>query len=149
MGPSPMRTVTYIRHAPFAEPEIRSAELAVFVYDIPYVGACGIFPPYPLINRLFESGGAEGGMGPGATWPPFFLNETEYDDLVAAIERLDLTSLQEKARFGRVAFSFDKELETETDWDTWAQKACDRHRKAWYQKLQHAQAGSKGGADGP
>ena len=135
MGPSPMRTVTYVRHEYHGEPEIHTAELAVFVYDIPYVGACGIFPPYPLINGLFESGGAEGGMGPGATWKPFSITKAEYGELVKAIEALDPTGLGGKVRFGQVRFEFDEELSAETRWETWVQLVCDRHRVAWQKKI--------------
>jgi len=137
MGPSPMRTVTYVRHEYHGEPEIHTAELAVFVYDIPYVGACGIFPPYPLINGLFESGGAEGGMGPGATWKPFSITLAEYDVLVKTLEALDPKGLKDKVRFGQVKFEFDEELAAETKQETWVEKVCERHRETWHKKIAH------------
>jgi len=134
-SPSPMRTITYLSHEFHGVPEALNAELPAFVYDIPYFGACGIFPPFHIINGIFESGGAEGGMGPGATWKPFRIIEAEYEELVKAIEALDPKSLMKKVRFGQVKFAFDVELKTETEWETWMQKACDRHREAWHRKM--------------
>ncbi|WP_300668031.1 hypothetical protein [Desulfoluna sp.] len=130
-----MQTITYTRHEFHAEPETHTATLSVFVYDIPWVGACGIFPPFHLLNGIFESGGAEGGMGPGTTWEPFSIAEPEYEELMKAIGTLDPKSLKDKVRFGQVKFEYDKEFETEIEWITWMQKVCDRHRGAWHKKI--------------
>lgn len=130
--------VDYERHEPHAEPERRSAELAVFVYDIPYFGACGIFPPFHIINEIFQFGGAQGGMSPGATWQPFQLSQKEYKKLEQAIKDLNPQSLGEKARYTRVKFEFDSNFDHIKRWEPWLFAVCEKHRESYHQKLPHA-----------
>ena len=54
------RTVQYLRHELFYEPEPREARFSVFVYDVPYLNACGIFPPLHILNMILRSGGGDG-----------------------------------------------------------------------------------------
>jgi len=130
-----MRTISYEQHEFHGTPERLSAELPAFVYDIPYFGACGIFPPHHIINEIFESGGAEGGMGPGTTWEPFHVSEAEYKELVTAIKNLNPKTLSEDIRFREVKFEFDGEFDSEASREKWMHKVCARHREAWQKKM--------------
>src|SRR5207244_4552780 len=50
---SSMRRIKYQRyefHDP--DPEDRKAPLYAFVYDVPYLGSCGIFPPRHILNWI-------------------------------------------------------------------------------------------------
>lgn len=103
-----LRTVQYIRyHGPWHEPEAVQNSLLVFVYDIPYFGLCGIFPPFRLLNQELRRGGSTGGMSPGATWEPFELLLEEYSDLVEAIRVVPVESLRDRTRYAHLPFAFD------------------------------------------
>jgi len=52
--------------------------------DIPYFDACGVFPPFHIVNQTFASGGGDGGMSPGATWKPLSITEDEHTVLADA-----------------------------------------------------------------
>ena len=129
-----MRTVKYQRHEFRGEPEPRSAELSVFVYDIPYFGACGIFPPIHIINEIFQSGGYESGMSPGATWKPFQISSREYESLVKAINNLDPKSLRNAARYTWVKFEFDRSFDHIRSWEDWLLAVCEKHRNSYHQR---------------
>ena len=129
-----MKTVEYDRHEFRGDPEHRSAELPVLVYDIPYFGACGIFPPFHIANEIFLSGGSQGGMSPGATWQPFELSRAEYEELVQAIEDLDPKSLGDRARYTRVKFDFDSSFDSIQAWESWLRAACKKHRDAYLRR---------------
>jgi hypothetical protein len=130
-----MRVVRYERHEFRGEPEPRSAELAAFVYDIPYFGACGIFPPFHIINEIFLSGGSQGGMSPGATWQPFKINSSEYEQLVQTIQHLEPKSLGKTARYAWVKFEFDSAFDHIKSWEPWLFAVCEKHRESYHQKL--------------
>ena len=127
-----MRTIQYIRHELHGETEERTAALSTFLYDVPYFGACGIFPPFHILNQIFETGGSEGGMSPGATWEPFTISEQEYRRLVDKVSRLDPNTLEDKARYNCVKFEFDTTFDHLPDWDTWLTKVCNKHRHAYH-----------------
>ena len=100
-----------------------------FVYDVPYLSACGIFPPLHILNQCLLDGGGDAGMSPGVSWEPFQLNEEEYEGLWEALERIDPTQLE--ARFTSVKYKRDPELENETKFLSWTAKACAKH-KEWF-----------------
>src|SRR6476659_2684709 len=83
-----LRRVRYFRlhgmwHGDRGDPMENS--LLAFVYDIPGCDACGVFPPFRLLNQYLLRGGWGGGMSPGAKWEPFALSPEEYRDLVEAV----------------------------------------------------------------
>jgi hypothetical protein len=127
-----MRTIQYQRHEFHHEPEGREAPLSVLVYDIPYFGACGFFPPFHIINQYFASGGSQGSMGPGATWEPFEISQKEYQDLVATIVDLDPILLGDAARYTEVKFVFDHSFGYIQDRFEWVQAISAKHRKGNY-----------------
>lgn len=85
--------------------------LLAFVYDIPYFGACGVFPPFHLLNQLLLGGGSKGGMSPGATWEPFSISREEYHDLVEAVRTIPPEKLRDRARYAHLQFIFDPEFD--------------------------------------
>jgi hypothetical protein len=129
-----MKVIEYERHEPHAPPEKINAELSVFVYDIPYFGACGVFPPYHIINDIFQEGGSQGGMSPGATWQPFLIERDEYDELVQTIKTLNPKTLGDKARYTLVKFEFDSNFDQITNWEKWIISVCEKHRESYLRK---------------
>ena len=129
-----MNNIEYDRHEFRGDPEHRSAELSVLVYDIPHFGACGIFPPLHIANEIFLSGGSQGGMSPGATWQPFELSRAEYKELVQAIGDLDPKSLGNRARYTRVKYDFDSSFDSIQAWESWLRAVCKKHRDAYLRR---------------
>ena len=48
-----MRQVTYFRHEGRDHAEPHQATLLAFLYDTPYLPACGILPPLRFLNQVF------------------------------------------------------------------------------------------------
>ncbi len=125
--------IHYERHEfHYPDPEPRTAALSVFVYDIPYFGACGIFPPFQIASQVFSSGGSQGGMSPGATWQPFSISQEEYNDLVERVRRTDPTSLKGKARYTMLKFGFDSQFDGIQDRFSWLTAVCEKHRDEYH-----------------
>jgi hypothetical protein len=101
------------------------------VYDIPYFGACGVFPPLHLLNQLLLTGGSQGGMSPGATWQPFSLSEQEYQDLVAAVQTVAPKNLRRRARYADLPYKFDPSFDQHQDYFDWMSEVCAKHRADW------------------
>jgi hypothetical protein len=129
-----MRIIDYKRHELHGNPVEKRAKISTFVYDIPYFGACGIFPPLHILNQIFETGGSEGGMSPGTTWDPFTITEEEYGRLVDIIARLDPKTLDDKARYTFIKFEFDADFDHLQDWDAWIRGVCKKHRDAYHSR---------------
>jgi hypothetical protein len=130
-----MRTIKYERTEYRHEPEKREAPLATFIYDVPYFGACGIFPPYTVINQYFAQGGFNGGMGPGAKWAPFKISKEEYDQLRQEVETIIPQTLGDQARYTRVKFEFDPSFDQISDLYAWMEAVCKKHRNEFHRKM--------------
>ena len=119
-----MRTVKYERiefHQD--EPEQRTAPLAEFVLDVPYLTCHGVIPPRDVLNEVLSSGGGDAGMSPGAVWEPFSISEDEYTALVADLLELDLhdVATSGRARFVPKTLFVDSEVtgpKTHLEWIT-------------------------------
>lgn len=86
--------------------------LLAFVYDYhTHVGACGVFPPFHLLNQLLLHGGGGGGMGPGAKWEPFSIPQEEYDLLIKAIRTVPPASIKGLPERAPLPFTFDPEFD--------------------------------------
>ena len=129
-----MRQINYRRHEFRHYPEKRTADLFTLVYDIPYFGACGIFPPLHIINEIFASGGSDGGMSPGAIWQPFTIDEPEYNELVTQVKTVVPKMLGDQARYNQIPFEFDQSFDYITSWSAWLSAVCNKHRLAYHQK---------------
>ena len=126
-----MNEIQYIQHEPHYEPKKVTGSLVTFVYDVPYLTACGIFPPFEVLNNILKNGGGDAGMSPGTSWEPFALTKNEYNELWEAIERTDPKTLSNIARYTLVKFKRDHELENIHDQFKWLKSACDKHRE-WF-----------------
>lgn len=62
--------------------------------DIPYLLMFGVIPPVHVMNEILRSGGWDGGMGPGTSWPPFEISQTEYDELKVSLLKMELQDLR-------------------------------------------------------
>jgi len=112
----------------------RTASLSTLVYDIPYFGSCGIFPPLHICNQKFKTGGSEGGMSPGACWEPFEISAEEYAELVEVIETLDPSTISGEARYTRVKFEFDPSFDHISDLFQWIHDVCEKHRAGYHRR---------------
>lgn len=76
-----MRQIEWVQHEPHYDPEKINGNLVSFVYDVPYLSACGIISPLYILNQVLSKGGGDSAMSPGASWEPFVLSESEYNEL--------------------------------------------------------------------
>ncbi len=126
---SGMREIEWVQYEPHYDPKKMSGNIITFVYDVPYLAACGIFPPRHILNQVLSEGGGDSGMSPGSSWKPFSLSENEYNELLSEIEDTDPASLN--ARFTFVKYKRDPELEKTNKHLDWMRKACEKHRE-WF-----------------
>jgi hypothetical protein len=157
-----LRRVRYFRHGGgvwHSDPEAAENSLLGFVYDIPHFGACGVFPPFHLLNQFLLRGGYEGGMSPGATWEPFSLSPAEYRDLVEAVRAIPPDLLRDRPQGAHLPFTFDPEFDgpPETypvraevkrwhrhvppelkEYFAWRSAVCAKHREGWHAKWKRA-----------
>jgi len=114
------------------EDTVHTGSLLTFVYDLPYFGACGIFPPLHLANEIFSSGSAGGGMSPGTDWEPFTVAPDEYAELVEAIKSTPLSAIRPHARYAFLPFKFDHSFDGITKRRDWVRAVCNKHREEWH-----------------
>jgi hypothetical protein len=134
------RTVQYVRHEFHCDPEPREGTLLAFVYDIPYFGACGVFPPFNIVNQVFSRGGNTGGMSPGATWQPFTISREEYDELIADLEKTPVSEIRPNARYADLPLKIDREFDHIQDRIEWVKAVCAKHRDGWHDELRKIQS---------
>ncbi len=130
-----LRTLRYKRHEFRHNPKTNEANLLIFVYDVPYFDACGIFPPFHIANQIFSSGGSDGGMSPGATWEPFTITIEEYNHLVVAVKNTPIAEISPYARFAHLAMKFDETFDHLTDRFEWMGEVCKKHRARFHEEL--------------
>ena len=123
--------IEYYQHEPHYEPKMVKGGLLTLVYDIPYFGACGVFPPLHVANQTFVSGGGDGGMGPGASWKPFQLSETDYKNLIDLVRNTDPKTLQKISRFFHIKFIEDNSFDSIQDQFEWQDAVCNKHRERY------------------
>jgi hypothetical protein len=133
-----MRTVAYRRHEFHHPPSDHRASLLAFVYDVPTLPACGVLPPFRMLNQILAEGGSDGGMSPGATWEPFQITADEYRALLAAIRDTPVESLRAQARYASVPLSVDPEFDGITDRFEWIMAVCRKHRESWFPRVEAA-----------
>lgn len=163
---SRLRRVRYSRHHGMwhgnrADPMENS--LLAFVYDIPYFGACGVFPPHHLLNQFLLGGGDQGGMGPGTTWEPFSISLEEYRDFAEAVRTIRPEMLRGRARYADVQFIFDPEFDGDAstypkypgfqklpfvppelkEYFEWMAAVCGKHRQRYHEALRDARSSSE------
>lgn len=133
-----LENIPYTRHEYLAGPEERTGALLTLLYDIPYFGACGIFPPLHILNQILLSGGGDGGMSPGASWEPFSISEAEYATLIELVRFTPVSEIRPFARYAFVGFRFDSSFDHMQHWPGWMKAVCNRHRDQWHRELRRA-----------
>jgi hypothetical protein len=113
------------------EDTVHTGSLLTFVYDLP-IGACGIFPPLHLANKIFSRGTAGGGMSPGTDWEPFTVSLDEYAELVEAIQSTPLSEIRPHARYASLPFKFDHSFDDIVELIDWQQAVCEKHREQYH-----------------
>ncbi len=132
------QNIAYFRHELFYEPEEAAGDLFTLVYDIPYFGACGVFPPLHIVNQVFARGGGDGGMSPGASWQPFSLSEKQYEDLLWEILHRSPDELEGKARYWRIPFIVDSSFDGYREKTAWSKAVCEKYRERWLEANREA-----------
>ena len=122
-------SIDYIRYEFQQPPEEANGELLILVYDIPYFGACGVFPPLHVANQIFSSGGGDGGMSPGASWRPFTIDQQQYDILLNQVLETPINKLKDKSRFSSVKLTRDDSLDHIQDRFDWLEAVCIKYRE--------------------
>jgi hypothetical protein len=131
-----LRAVKYRRHEFRHKPTACEGSLLTFVYDVPYFDACGVFPPFHIINQILSSGGGDGGMSPGASWKPFTISTDEYEELAEAVRHTPVSEIRPHARYAWLQMKFDVEFDHLTDRIEWMRAVCEKHRDAWHAELE-------------
>lgn len=126
--------IPYVLHDPHHDPLEARGSLLKLVYDIPYFGACGVFPPFHLANQWFAQGGGDGGMGPGASWEPFTISQETYAQLTMQVEKTDPGTFQDSSEVFRMKFIFDRSFDHIQDRFSWAKVVCDKHREDFFER---------------
>ncbi|MCQ3932668.1 MAG: hypothetical protein DPW16_19640 [Chloroflexi bacterium] len=118
-----MRIVKYKTYWAYAGKGVPCEEvLAEFILDVPYLLSthAGVIPPLHCLNEFLKTGGHNGGMGPGATWKPFQIDEVEYGELVDVLTKMNFESIREKHPYFRFNAAFvDEDLQdckSHADW---------------------------------
>jgi len=134
--------ITYYRHDPHHDPEPVTGNLLRLVYDIPYFGACGVFPPLHIANQWFADGGGDGGMSPGASWKPFTITAETYEVLVAQVASFDPADFEDSAEYFRMKFLFDSAFDLIPDRFEWVKAVCGKHRDGFHERARRQLSGA-------
>lgn len=133
--PVKLRKVSWKRHEYLHPPRRCRGSLLWLVFDIPYFDACGIFPPFHIANQIFQSGGGDGGMSPGASWTPFSLSNEEYALLADAVMNAPRSEIAPHARYAMLPKGIDHSFDHIQDRMEWFRAVCEKHRTSWHDKL--------------
>lgn len=123
--------ISYFLHDLHHEPKRVVGKLLKLVYDIPYFGACGVFPPLHVANQWFAHGGGDAGMSPGASWKPFSNTKATYNELVRDIEDFDPFDFPDSAEIFGMKFLMDTSFDHIQDRFEWAKITCEQHRDGY------------------
>jgi len=126
--------ISYYRHDPHHDPEAVTGVLLKLVYDIPYFGACGVFPPLHIVNQWFAHGGGDSGMSPGASWKPFTITAGTYRELVAQISNFDPSNFDDSSEYFRMKFVLDTSFDHIQDRFEWTRVVCEKHRDTFLER---------------
>jgi hypothetical protein len=130
-----MRELAYTRHEPGDKPRRLKRSLLEFVYDVPHLAPCGVFPPLHILNDLLRTGGGDAGMSPGASWEPFELDAGEYEALAKAVLDTSPTTFGSSPRFAQVQLMFDHDFDYIVDRMVWNRAVSEAHQQQWLNAL--------------
>lgn len=123
---SELLLVPYVQHSDRGPSRRTEAPIWAFLFDVGYLGACGVFPPLHLLNQVLRTGGKHPGVT-GTSWEPLELTQDEYAAILPNILSPDPAALEKYSRFPWQRFRLDAELERCTDYMDWHRRACSKH----------------------
>jgi len=106
----------------------RKEALSIFLYELPDLTACNVFPPLHILNILLCRGWAGGNIGrPRFTWEPFEISEQEYQELLPKLLDPDWEVMCKKLWRIRLPMKHDPEFDDIADRYTWMETVCKKH----------------------
>ncbi|MBD2035113.1 hypothetical protein H6F76_08735 [Leptolyngbya sp. FACHB-321] len=107
----------------------REEPLSTFLYDLPILTACNVFPPLHILNVLLLRGWVGGSMSPRFSWQPFEIFEQEYQEVLPKLLYPDWAALSNKLWRIRALMKLDSEFDRVSDRDTWMALVGKKHAR--------------------
>ena len=141
-----MREVTVVYMPPIG-PGLsppQSASLADLVMGIPYLVHDQI-PPRRVLNDVLTRGRHDAGMSGGAIWEPFEIDDHEYDELVAALQRRGTRPIAGRDPGGHPFQVPDvpDSVQTSGDWTVWRHNTPEPQRQSILESTWEASEGRR------
>lgn len=106
----------------------REEALSIFLYELPDLTACNVFPPLHILNSLLQRGWAGGNLNrPFFAWEPFEISEPEFQELLPKLLDPDWRVLSNRLWRIRLPMKTDPEFDDITDRHTWMESVCKKH----------------------
>lgn len=122
------RLIKYSRQRECVLDAEREEALSIFLYELPDLTACNIFPPRHILNSLLQRGWAGGNLNrPFFAWEPFEISEQEFQELLPKLLNPDWGVLSKKLWRIRLPMKIDPEFDDITDRHTWMESVCKKH----------------------
>lgn len=122
------RIIQYSRQESRGVNAARAAALSIFLYELPDLTACNVFPPRHILNTLLQRGWAGGNLNrPFFTWKPFEISEQELQELLPKLLNPDWRVLSNKLWRIRLPMKIDPEFDDITDRYAWMEAVCKKH----------------------
>ena len=93
--------------------------LSTFLYQLPNLTSCNIFPPLHILNILLCRGWTGGSMSPRFIWEPFEISEQEYQETLPKLLKPDWETLCKKLWRIRHPMKVDSKFDHIVDRDIW------------------------------
>ncbi|ALF53399.1 hypothetical protein ACX27_11990 [Nostoc piscinale CENA21] len=106
----------------------REELLTTFLYDLPNLTACNIFPPLHILNILLLRGWAGGGMSPKFSWKAFEISELEYQEMLPKLLYPNWQILHKKLWRIRLPMKLDPEFDSIGDRYTWMALVSEKYQ---------------------
>lgn len=122
------RIIKYSRQGERSLDADREEALSIFLYELPGLTACNVFPPRHILNSLLRRGWAGGNLNrPFFTWKPFEISEQELQELLPKLLNPDWRVLSNKLWRIRLPMKIDPEFDDISDRHTWMKSVCKKH----------------------
>jgi hypothetical protein len=118
------RTVKYLSEW---KSDVQEETLSTFLYNLPYLTACNIFPPLHVLNIFLRKGQAGGSVSPRFTWQPFEISEQEYEEVLPKILNPDWAVLYKTLWRKRLPMKLDPTFDHINDRDAWIEAVAKKH----------------------
>jgi hypothetical protein len=127
------RTVKYSRE--LYDRIDREEALSTFLYELPNLTACNIFPPLHILNTLLLRGWTGGNMGiPRFVWEPFEISDREYREILPKILNPNWALLCQKIWYIRLPMKLDNEFDEIDDRYLWMENISQKYRSSSYEE---------------